>query len=290
MSLFEIQSEKAKKILRREFGDERKGLQKFIDDNLEILLGIRFIEKWYSIPNGEIDTLGLDDSYTPVIIEYKRKQDSTAINQGIFYLQWLKQNKRTFEMLAREKLGKDTKIDWLQQPRLIVIAQEFSPWDLALINETKSPIELKKYAYYGKMFSIEDVNIIDTKVKARGGEYKEETILNYTIERHLKKPIEQIKELFEVLRKSILALGDDVEENPTKWWIQYKAPNIFTAVSLYKKKIQIWIKIDEDVFKDPKKIVKAMKWNPPHHFTINSKEEIPYAMDLIKQAYIFVSS
>ena len=34
MSLFEIQSEKAKKILRREFGDERKGLQKFIDDNL----------------------------------------------------------------------------------------------------------------------------------------------------------------------------------------------------------------------------------------------------------------
>ena len=184
MALFKLINGKAKKILRKEFNDERRELQPLIDNNLDTLLGIRFIEKWYPIPNGEIDTLGLDDSNVPVIIEYKRKKDPTAINQGLFYLQWLKQNKRTFEMLVREKLGKNVKVNWTQQPRLIIIAQEFSPWDLAIVNEVRSPIELKKYAYYGEMLSIEDVNIIQTRIKGRARETEKEemeyTCLLYT--------------------------------------------------------------------------------------------------------------
>jgi predicted transport protein len=289
MALFKLIDGKAKKILRKEFNDERKELQPLIDNNLDTILGIRFIEKWYPIPNGEIDTLGLDDSNVPVIIEYKRKKDPTAINQGLFYLQWLKQNKRTFEMLVREKLGKDIKVNWSQQPRLIIIAQEFSPWDLAVVNEVKSPIELKKYSYYGEMLSIEDVNIIQTKIKGKIRATEKEEV-EYTLDRHLKKATKKTKELFEELRKNILNLGDDVEENPTKWWIQYKAPIIFAGMMIHKNKIRIWIKIDEETLKDPKKIIKKMKWHPPHYFDLNSKDELPYAMELIKQAYLYVSS
>jgi len=86
MALFKLINGKAKKILRKEFNDERRELQPLIDNNLDTILGIRFIEKWYPIPNGEIDTLGLDDSNVPVIIEYKRKKERSYWNKSRSFL------------------------------------------------------------------------------------------------------------------------------------------------------------------------------------------------------------
>ena len=69
-----------------------KSLQVLFEANLEALLGIRFLGTEHStgpVHGGRIDTLGLDEDNSPVIIEYKRSVNENVINQGLFYLDWL---------------------------------------------------------------------------------------------------------------------------------------------------------------------------------------------------------
>lgn len=55
------------------------------------MLGVRPLGSDYSIGHkygGRIDTLGIDENASPVIIEYKRATNENVINQGLFYLDW----------------------------------------------------------------------------------------------------------------------------------------------------------------------------------------------------------
>jgi RecB family endonuclease NucS len=66
-----------------------KSLQTLIENNLEPLMGVRFLATEFStgpVHGGRIDTLGIDEDGTPVIIEYKRTVSENVINQGLFYL------------------------------------------------------------------------------------------------------------------------------------------------------------------------------------------------------------
>jgi RecB family endonuclease NucS len=62
-----------------------KSLQNLIDTNLETMLGVRFLGSEYvtgKTHGGRIDTLGIDENYCPVIVEYKRALNENVINQG----------------------------------------------------------------------------------------------------------------------------------------------------------------------------------------------------------------
>ena len=66
-----------------------KSLQNLFEKNLEALLGVRFLATEFStgpVHGGRIDTLGIDEDGSPVIIEYKRSTNENVINQGLFYL------------------------------------------------------------------------------------------------------------------------------------------------------------------------------------------------------------
>ena len=64
-----------------------KSLQSLFESNLETLLGVRFLASEFStgpIHGGRIDTLGLDEDGSPVIIENKPATNENVINQGLF--------------------------------------------------------------------------------------------------------------------------------------------------------------------------------------------------------------
>ena len=66
-----------------------KTLQSLMEHHLETFLGVRFLQSEYSTGKthaGRIDTLGIDENNSPVIIEYKRSTNENVINQGLFYL------------------------------------------------------------------------------------------------------------------------------------------------------------------------------------------------------------
>ena len=102
MPLFRLKDSQITKVNTREFRDEAE-LEKLIEDNLEELTGIKLLERQYPIPNGRIDTLGIDEDNVPVVIEYKWIKDSGAIIQGLFYLDWVNPEQK------QRNLWKETK-------------------------------------------------------------------------------------------------------------------------------------------------------------------------------------
>ena len=99
MSIYKINAKKALQLNLKEngFGNEF-ALRDFFaeNDNLYNILGIKFLAKEYQIPNGRMDTIGIDENGSPVIIEYKWKENDDVLSQGLFYLDWLKNNKPHF--------------------------------------------------------------------------------------------------------------------------------------------------------------------------------------------------
>ena len=56
-------------------------LQVLIEKNMETFFGVTFLRSEYSITNGRIDSIGIDENNCPVIFEYKRSVNENAINQ-----------------------------------------------------------------------------------------------------------------------------------------------------------------------------------------------------------------
>jgi len=72
MPIFQIKNKKADQVFLdiNHFNNEFE-LRDFFADNLEQLLGMRFLAVEYPTTDGRIDTLAIDETGSPVIIEYK---------------------------------------------------------------------------------------------------------------------------------------------------------------------------------------------------------------------------
>ena len=82
-----------------------KSLQDLFEKHLEALLGVRFLASEFVTDGGRMDSLGIDENGTPVIVEYKRSTNENVINQGLFYLNWLMGHRKDFEWLVMDRFG-----------------------------------------------------------------------------------------------------------------------------------------------------------------------------------------
>lgn len=297
MPLFRLKDNRVEKVNGCEFRDEAE-LEKLMEDNLEELTGIKLLERQYPIPNGRIDTLGIDEDGIPVVIEYKWIKDSSAIIQGLFYLDWVKQNKRTIDLLVKEKFKGKVEVNWGVQPRLVIIAKGFNEKELSAINQVVPSVELKKYSFYGDLFNIEDVNVVRQKRSSNGKDAAEPSkgrkLKEYTLDGLLAKATPDMKVLFENLREKILAISDDVWEKVGAWYCDYRITSTFVSPNIQKDGLKIFIKMGERKIDDPEGWTKPIpatygfgKLN--RVFKIKSADQLDYAMKLIKQAYDYVS-
>jgi predicted transport protein len=268
MALFQILNGNASIIRTTPFPNEA-ALQKLFDENLENIIGVRRLDSQYPIPNGRIDTLGIDERNVPVVIEYKHGHDPGAIIQALFYLNWLKQNRRTFEMLAREKIGLQVTVNWNSQPRVIIVAKDFDSKELSAVNQMIPLVELKRYKYYeGELLTVEDATPVilplSPSAKEKATETEEETP---SLESIIKSVSPPIQDLFWKLRENIFSLGDDVRESIGKGWIDYRKTTTFISLNIQKKKLVAFIKMGDNVVYDPKGITSRVSWYgdlPPH--------------------------
>lgn len=140
--------------LNREIVDELEGksvaveksLQHIIERHLDAFLGVRFLASEHSTGKrhaGRIDTLGIDENNSPVIIEYKRSINENVINQGLFYLNWLLDHKADFELMVMRRYGQEVSdaIEW-SSPRLLCIAGGFTKYDEHVVQQINRNIEL----------------------------------------------------------------------------------------------------------------------------------------------------
>lgn len=287
MPIFKIQNKKLKQIKAVQFKNEKE-LQNIIEENLEEILGIKFIATEFSTGEkhgGRIDTLGLDENNNPVIIEYKWGEKDNVINQGLFYLDWLVDHKGDFQILVERKITDRARINW-GQPRLILLASSFNKYDKHAINSMAENIELWIYSLYEDgLLIIESEGSTQASVK-KGRKITDIAYEKHDLNFHLNKTANELKGKFNEIREKILELPNVTENAEQKSGITYRASKSFVRFEFKKSYIQVLLR--QPKYNDPKKLIKdisSFEWGYKGMVKIVPMSDVSYIFGLIKQSY-----
>jgi len=266
-------------------------LRDFFADNLEELLGMRFLAKEYPTSDGgRMDTIALDETNSPVIIEYKWGQDNAIFVQGLFYLDWLKKNKKHFDLLVADKLGKEEKVNWTS-PRVILVAQGFDNRTIIAVQQVES-VELIKYSPYKQdILYLENVYVPNKSRKIReeiGEQTKEGTEEVFDVDYHLNKhnSSDEIKNIFRKLQEKIQALPEVEEFANQKTGITYRTTKSFVRFEFGKNVLDVLVRSSK--YNDPRSLVDditAHMWGYKGRIKVKSVEDVDNVFDVVKQSY-----
>lgn len=231
-----------------------KSLQTLFEKNLENLLGIRFLASEFTINEGRIDSLGIDENNSPVVIEYKRSSNENVINQGLFYLDWLMGHRKDFEWLVMERLGADCakSVDWAGS-RLICIAGDFGKYDEHAVKQMNRNIALIRYRKFdGDLLLLEQLTAASAKSSGaapvtssngtlKAGKYK-------TVTSQIAEAPTDLLDLYHLLSDHLTALGDDVQVKTTEYYVAFRRIKNFASVELRNqmKKLLVFVKVSPD--------------------------------------------
>jgi predicted transport protein len=309
--LFQLSAGKARE-LDGDASELEKPLQTLIENNLEVLLGIRFLATEYSTGKthgGRIDSLGLDENSCPVILEYKRSVGENVINQGLFYLDWLMDHQAEFKLLVMEKLGKEAaaSIDW-SAPRLVCIAADFTKYDSHAVQQINRNIELIRYRRFGaELLLLELANVTSasgpkptTSPKGAKQAAVVEPLTGNGGSKHvgpdksfaeLQLSLSQpLSDLLVSLEDYILSLGDDVQRKELRLYVAYKRLKNFATVVLQKSRLLLYLHVDPDAVKDKPTFMRDVRqsghWGTGDlEVSLTSADQLDAVKPLIIKAY-----
>lgn len=237
-----------------------KSLQTLFENNLEVLLGVRFLATEFTTTHGgRIDTLGVDEDGSPVIIEYKRAISENVINQGLFYLDWLMDHQKDFQWLVMNKLGKEVAegVDW-SAPRLLCIANDFTRYDEHAVRQIARNIELLRYRQFDTDFLAIELLHAPVVVKktastnsvssAVSGAPQSDPYQSQRIDYRLQNASTELRAVWDGAFEFLEALGDDVQVKELKFYMAFKKIKNFTCLELYpsSKTVVAYVKLDPD--------------------------------------------
>ena len=289
INLFSING-KVTQLSLNSFKLERE-LQLLIEKNMDTFFGVTFLQSEFSISNGRIDSLGIDENYCPVIFEYKRSQNENVINQGLFYLDWLMDHKAEFKLLTIEKLGMTVadKVDW-SMPCVICIASDFTKFDEHAVNQMQKNIRLIKYKKFGnELIIFEQINAPDVKSAIESIEDLKQSnkTKDKTFSEQLSGTSEDLREIYYAISDYILSLGDDITENRLKLYCAYKKIKNIICVEIRQKNFLLYLSLEPDKFEEEqnKGILRDVR-NIGHWGTGNMEAVIKSANDFENIKYL----
>lgn len=222
-----------------------KSLQTLLENNLETFLGVRFLKSEHPTGKthaGRIDTLGIDENNSPVIIEYKRSTNENVINQGLFYFDWLLDHKAEFTLLTMKTLGSEVAdaIEW-SAPRLVCIAGDFTKYDEHAVQQINRNIELFRYRSYDGYLILELVNSTTGAPEGDGAPAKPKgkTQTTKTVTEYLSQASPELASLYDTLHAHLTSLGDDVTQKTLKYYFAYRRIKNFACVEVHPQSGQL---------------------------------------------------
>lgn len=234
--LFKISEGKTREFRKKSLKLEKE-IQTLVERNLLEIFRIRFLASEYSTGekhSGRMDSLGIDENNTPVIIEYKRYKSENILNQGLYYMNWLLDHKANFEMLVLDNFGKRVEVDWTS-PRILCIAEDFTKYDLHAIEQMGKNIELIKFQKFENDYILfELLKSVEKEVIVTSSKSDHKTIKQYYEE------ADKVQlEIISILDDFILSLGDDVQKKELKYYWAYKRMKNFASLSIYKNLVRL---------------------------------------------------
>lgn len=240
-----------------------KELQNIVEINSKTLLNCYTImskytfEGRYGKSGGELDSLMLDiETLRPVIVEYKKgklERNLTAINQIVYYYDWIKDHQSTVDKLILSVIEQDklefeegilnddqVSINWDDDIRCIIIAQEFSDWDQVLLKYINN-INIELYTYHifeNETFDLSPATELQNKIRVQKKSNKDLP----KERKKIQKNDERVKELFErskfnSIKKFIDDWNNKLELRGTQYYIAFINPvDKTTLIRLYIRK------------------------------------------------------
>jgi len=305
MTLFKLQGKKLLKIRDKPI-DLEKDIQKVTEDNLNEIFGLKFIHTEFPIQNFRLDTVAFDDETKSfVIIEYKKEKNISVVDQALAYLSVMLNNKAEFILLYQEKTGinlKREEVDW-SQSRIILIADSFTNYQENAIGFKDLPIELyeaKLYEgsliFYNSLKSnLKRVATLKSIKQTKDVEDTLREIKEYTLEDHFKEDWKLSKRIFDKLKEETDSI-DIINEKITKFYLAYskeESNRSFFEIVAQKQGLKVYLRPMKDELRSPHLHLydcsKMGHWtNGNTYFVIDKIEDVPYALDLIKQTYDLV--
>ena len=295
MPIFKVEGGRAKRLEVSSFKSESE-LQRLVEQNIEEMFGLKFIETEYYIRPFRMDTVAFDEENRSfIIIEYKESEDYSVVDQGLAYLNSLLEHKGDFQLLLERKFDKKMEdVDW-SQSKVIFIAKSFNVYQLGAITGNLA-IELWRYSIFenGIILFEQITPPISgaplSPIKGRIGRRVEREIKVYNVDDHLMHKNATIKEILQKLREEILNMNDQIREEVKKKYIAYELGRNFTEFVIQANAIEAYLNIHINQLNDPKKVAEDCTqvghWGTGDtRFKIKTLSEVPYAISLIKQAY-----
>jgi len=290
-------------------------IQRLVEENCETIFQLDFIITELTVGNYRVDSLCFDhENNSFVIIEYKKGNSYSVIDQGYTYLQLLLNNKSDFVLVLSHHLNKVLKIENINWSgsKILFVSQSYNSYQKDSVNFKNLPFELweiKRYSNESVLFnkhtssskeSIESLSNISSKSLVSNVS-KEVRVVDEDV--HIGKCDEDLKILWDDLKSRMDDLeGVDliVKNNYINW--VYLGKNIcyfiFRKSSIVLElgrgnvnpdgsKSKNYFNID-----DPKKISKESSWTwksgtkgTIYKIPIKKNSDIDYLMFLIKQKY-----
>jgi predicted transport protein len=304
-----------------------KHLQRVVETNMETLLGVRFLASEYSTGErhgGRIDSLGIDEYGSPVIVEYKRTRNDNVITQGLYYLSWLMDHRAEFQHLVRESPHTELTqtIDW-SAPRLICIATDYSRFDRHAVEEIGRTIDLVSYRLFGDdLLSLTpaytnttdsttaaarrpartgwqvgpDADLTESKDVSTAEDPEDTSGAGGSGRTGLPEKLEQapapLRELFDTLSESFLSLGDDVSKKTLKHYVSFRRLKFFGSLKSRPVggEILVMLKLDPDTVELREGYTRDVRGIGHHgvgdlEVRISSPDQLDGVHDLIRRAY-----
>lgn len=285
-----------KELKQKDFKNEKE-LQNFFENNIEAILGYKFIDTEFVVGDFRIDSLAFDEeSKSFRIIEYKNVKNHSLVDQGYTYLKLMLERKADFVLQYNIKTNSSLTtqdIDW-SQSRIIFVSPIYTAYQLNATDFKNIPVDLVKVTRYeDDIIEIDfikktsNVKVQDIQMESIQNDVNKEIIV-YTEEDHLSKVSDNIKRVYEELKTRILEL-DDIDVEAKKLYIAFKGLRNITDIEFHKNKLKVYINMKKGSLNDPLKIAKDISntghWgNGDYCVTINSEDEIDNIIPLIKQS------
>jgi predicted transport protein len=279
-----------------------KNLQKIFETSLFELTQLVLVKSEFSIKNYRIDTLAFDEQARAfVIIEYKRGNSNSVVDQGIAYLNLMLDYKAEFIVEYNETFNKHllrNEIDW-SQTKVIFVSPSFNENQKQATNFKDLAIELWEVKQFeGDIITVNPIKKSKSAPSIKQLQGAEDTELKkvvneikvYTEEDHLQGKSEEIKELYESFKDAILNLANDTDIKPKKQEIGFtRNGKIFSDICIMKGGLKLWINLKREKLDDPKKLARDVSsighWgNGDYEIIIKDTKDLEYIMSLVKQA------
>lgn len=288
------------KLLKQSVFKLEKDIQTFVENHIPDILGeeYEFVCTEFPVGDFRIDSLAFNkETKSFIIIEDKKVENKSLVDQGLTYLKLLRDRKADFILKYNEIKHTNYNVNDIDisQSKVVFFSPYYNKYQIYSSDYQNIPFDLYKITKYED--DIIDIEKIErnSKEKFNNEIFKEITaddvrneIMVYTEDYHLANVNESIKETYEELKNRIVELGD-IDIDYKKNYIAFKGRRNIVDAEMRKSKIALFINMKKGTLNDPLNVAIDMS-NSGHHgngdycVDIYKIDDIDKTIPLIKQS------